>query len=156
MDISSYPTHVLDYLLWPVLRLVWEPLSKKRSHFWHWAPFKQSVPDSYYARVDPDLRARPRDGWWSTFWNTNFGWRKVAVLRSPFPKRRYRIGFVSREGGVAKREVCACVVKGNCAVLIVPHRVEFFAVEHPGGHPIPLDLARVTVKSLLEEEIPLL
>ncbi len=157
MKLRTHPRHWLDFTLWPLLRLFWEPFSKKRSHFWHWQPFDRSAPENFRERVDRDGCARERAGLLANLFQTNFGWRSVAILCPAVRNgNAYQLGFISREGNAHKRELCAIVLDGPCAALVGPHEVEFFAVAYPGGEPIPLELVRRTVKARLPEDIPLL
>lgn len=157
LHLEAHPRHILDVVLWPILRVLWEPFSRKQSHFWHWKPFEGSIPEPFQEYVDPDKGARPVDGWWTEFWNTNFGWKKVVIFRPANPAKKYHLGFMRREGnGVARKEICTCVLDGACAAAVSPYNTKYFAVEYPHGPAIPLDLVRVTVRHMLEEDVPLL
>jgi len=139
------------------LWVLWEPLSRKQSHGWQWLEYDRSIPENFREGVDPDRNAKPRRGWWSNFWQTNFGWKKVAIFRPvcPVPARSYRLGLISKEGEVRKRQICTCIVEGYCAALVGPDPVEFFAISYPGDDPILIAWVRMTVKSQLGD-VPLL
>lgn len=149
MKLETRPKHFLDFLLWPLLRIFWEPLSRKNSHWWHWL--------DYYGNVFLPLEINPvpskeiRYSFWQRFYLTNFGWRKVVVVKPKGYTGGYRLGFISQTE--KKKQVCAVILSGQAAALIGGSKVQFFAIDYY-GREIPLELVEVTYnKATLPKEI---
>jgi hypothetical protein len=160
MRFSTRPRHILDVLLWPIVRIVWERLlgSRKISHFWMWRSYTGPMPGSY---VEPreDSAADPITGWFTNFYNVNFGWQKVAVLEAREPQP-LQIGIVS---SVKRRYKgpnlwCTLIIEPGqqFAVLIGPERTKFFAQKPVSGEFVPLKIVGYTRRLYLHPQIPLL
>jgi hypothetical protein len=159
VKLKTYPRHRLDVVLWPLLRLLWEPFSKKQSHWWHWRPYEGTVPENFREYMEGDGTARPRKGILGNLIQTNFGWKKVAILGHSNHYGHpilYQLGFTSTENGVRKKELCTVVLNDYCAALLGPSPTEFFAVSYPEGNPIPIDLVVVSRKDHLPRNVVLL
>ncbi|TSC55342.1 MAG: hypothetical protein G01um101418_974 [Parcubacteria group bacterium Gr01-1014_18] len=120
---KTNPVHFLDLVLWPLLQLLWEPFSRKNSHFWHWRAFRGEV--SGQVKIQGSPASRPRKSLWDYLWQTNFSWDNCIVFkpRYDFP---YRIGY--RSLGEGKTEMCSVILRGESAALIGGGDVEFFMV----------------------------
>lgn len=132
-----------NYTLWPFLRIIWEPFSKKRSYFWHWQPYSGEVTCYHWIIVKNDGSIKDRLSRWDNFWQTNFGWRRTMVF-SPLKKDRqrfhgkYHIGFTNEITG--QNEICWLELSGHVAVLTGNADVRFFAVD-------AADLTSIELKS---------
>ena len=137
MKLTTSPKHWLDYVLWPLLRLVWEPFSLKRSHFWHWRdyPVHYQLSNTVGFSGSPD--ARPIRGWFSNLWQTNFGWKLAATLEGP-AGMDYHLGFETVENGKTVQKICSIVLRGKCAALIGSADVRFFMVSVNGKTSVPI------------------
>ncbi|PIR41126.1 MAG: hypothetical protein COV31_03225 [Candidatus Yanofskybacteria bacterium CG10_big_fil_rev_8_21_14_0_10_46_23] len=167
---KTNPNHWLDWVLWPILRLLLEPFTEKQSHGWHWRDFglEHRLPTRGAIKVLKDPKAKPRGGpWsWSNFFQTNFGWQKVVVLRrrfsaSPVPfefDSHYRMGYeLAQDGRVTHRQLCSCLIPTNSSValLIGDGDVQFFGFR-PDWGLVDLYLVEITTKSKLDPDIPLI
>ena len=157
MKLTTNPEHWLDAVLWPVLRLLWEPFFKKRSHFWHWRTYEKQY--AYWITAKGDPSAKSRQSRLGQFWQTNFGWEKVVILqpKGNYARYDYRIGFSSVESGQKVKQLCSIVLYGRCAVLVGPDNVSFFAVkEYCDDSFIPLEVIDVAEKKKLPRGITLI
>lgn len=152
--LKTYPSHWLDIILWPILKIIWEPFSKKESHFWHWSNYKPRL-DLVIATVYGDHRAGKRNGFISNLIQTNFSWQKIAILK-PNTEKEYQIGFMSDEGDVSKSQVCSIILHGECAALVGPYDVKFFAISYPEAEQIYIPSPKITIKEFLSDKITLI
>jgi hypothetical protein len=144
------------YLL--ILRIFWEPISKKRSHGFQWVPFDGELDLMRgVVAVTGSLEAKDRDTFWRNFWETNFGWNEVAVIRINntllgFDKKfkSFRVGLIA-EG---KKEICEINFKPEQKVglLIGPEEVRFFAIDENGEQLPVLWVSRKKKKELSSDE----
>lgn len=139
--LGSNPRHWLDIVLWPILRVLWEPFSRKQSHWWHWRRVDNRVMIRAHSSIVVPRHSTSREGrsFWGNFFQRNFGWKHVAILTPSNPKYRYRIGFY-RRGHFHERQLCSIILRGPCAVLIGDEDINFFAVDAYGGDQLELDL----------------
>lgn len=143
--------HIFDYILGPILRIIWEPFSIKRSHFWHWQRYDNEINSA--TTVLPDVTASPRYNLWLKLWQTNFGWEKVVILQPESYDGNYQIGFTSVEGEEGKTELCSLILKGKIAVLVGPYELSFFAISFPPKKALILQNVLTTTKDKLDKEI---
>ena len=145
-----------DYIVWPILKIFWEPWSGKKSHWWHWTPYKGLPIISFMVSKDSD--AGERALWTfapSNLWRTNFAWKKVAVMEPADNYQGcYQVGFIADEA-THKQELCALILQGKSAGLVGAYDDKFFAITYPGGEPLPLKLERVIEKKFLTNDITL-
>jgi hypothetical protein len=149
------PPSLYDWTLWPLLRVVWEPFSKKRSHWWHWRTYTGQIHNSVVAKGHP--KAIDRSIAWENFYQTNFGWNDVVVLRPVDYNGLWHLGFSAKQDNGQLTQYCAIVFEGQkkIAALVGPYDITFFAVS-PEGPSIKLEITQVTTKSELAEDIPLI
>lgn len=149
-----------DWTLGILLKIFWEPISIKRSHFWHWRQEKFSYLDSdyNYLVVTPDTQARNRHGFWSNLWQTNFGWQKVVVVEPSYIYDSYEIVFSTASGDYRNFQSCSLRVKGRVGLLIGPEETRFYAVSYNYLIPqqIPLRTVMITTKKELPQGIKLI
>lgn len=151
---ETYPKHFLDLVFWPFLKIIWEPLSKKGSHWWQWRPLPiTSELVSSSTLIPRYFGSRSRTSLWSNFWQTNFGWQGVALVCPEGYKGKYQIGYIEPRGSRFKAEICSVVVMGKIAVLRGPEDVLFFAFSYPAGERLELKLIRCTVKRKIDTDI---
>lgn len=159
---KTQPDQVLYSILWFLLKLLWEPFSLKRSHWWHWQKVNLGR-DIKPLIVEGDKTSLDRNTAWRNFWQTNFGWQKVAVLEVancvwchegqfyvPF-----QIGWGEVNGKSKKQlEICSIVhLEPILGLLLGPSDVNFFAFDLE-GRPVELRLLKViTKKQTLKENI---
>lgn len=124
------------------LWLFWEPISRKRSHWWHWKPYQPNVNHRLCQWVAGNPKSKPRTSFWSNLWQTNFGWQWVAVLE-PYDIQPFQIGFVEEDG---RRRLCSKPVKNRrIGMLLGPDPIRFFAVNQK-GEQIALRLVMIATK----------
>ena len=173
MLFRTNPSNWKDAVLWPILRVLFEPFSRKQSHWWHWRkidpgawPRNSIRPILNIPPGELDLTARERTGPWSRFWQTNFGWRKVVIVRpgdwdwttwnEQKHSQPYQVGFFLP--GHGHGYICSVVIKGTpCALLLGPRPVDFFAI-YPDipYRQVHLRIAGFSTKDQLAIDIPLL
>jgi hypothetical protein len=107
------------------------------------------------ATVYGDHRVGARKGLISNLIQTNFSWQKVVVLK-PDTKKEYQIGFISYEEGITKSQICSIILHGECAALIGPYDVKFFAISYPKAEQIYIPSPSITAKKSLNDEITLI
>jgi hypothetical protein len=142
----------LNWVLWPFLKVSWELVSKKRSHWWHWKSYKGEVDMSMCVLDQFDSKAKPRTTPWSNLWQTNFGW-KLCVVMEPHERIPFRIGFVTSD----KTELCSVLVKNHLwvAALSGPDKCSFFALDERGKQ-IPLRFVKIAHKDWMPRKTLLL
>jgi len=147
--VKTKPKHWLDFIFWPILKICWEPFSKKRSHFWHWLEYP-NIPQKTLT-IRGIKKEKPREGFWPNFWQTNFGWKNVVVIE-PHTKGLYNIGLWDKTFG--RKQLCSCLCKGRIGLLIGPSDVEFFALDKKGDY-CDLIFVESTTKKELSKTIKL-
>lgn len=150
---KTKPRHWLNIVFWPILKLVWEPFSLKRSHWWHWLPYEEALPgDEYHLTIEGNPKARRADQFWSNFYERNFGWQKVALLHIYDDKGRlaenYRLGYSC---GV-KKEVCSILLNHGVGALVGPEDTMFFAIDQ-NGVPLRVQLYCCTSRTNLKNNM---
>jgi hypothetical protein len=155
MQFKTYPKQFEDVIFWPIIRAVWEPFSLKRSHWWHWINYDK-VPSGAMS-LPQDANAKPRHASiWHNLIQTNFGWKKIAILKPKNYAGNYRLGFIGHEGNLNKKQICTLVLQGCVGILLSPYSFEFFAESYPERSPLELELVRITTKNNLDENTPLI
>lgn len=146
--LGTQPRHIFDWLLWPILRLTWENMSRKNSHWWHWRDYKKCVNASKTVYIRSGKIAIR-----NVFLGTNFQWSEVVVLSlvSTQSQYDYQVGFV--DGKTC--QLCSVVVNGQVALLRGPRAVRSFAVSRY-GQPLELRQVKLTKRWQLNPHIPLL
>jgi hypothetical protein len=152
--LPTSPKHILDFILWPILKLLWEPFSIKQSHFWHWMNYSNAV--QYKTLIPTDPQAIPRNSLWKLFIYTNISWEKCVILK---PKNfntntRYQVGFIN--GRENKKQLCSIILNTEVAVLCGPYPTHFFAIDYNAKQVIELEILKETKKNILEQNIPLI
>ncbi len=144
-----------DKIIWPILRAVWEPFSKKKVHWWHWKNYKGDIGNAI--KLDGDRNTSPRHASiWKNLYFTNFSWSRCAVLKPKNYTGLYKRGFRAEEGGLIKTELCNVLLSGTHAGLVVgPSDTEFFALSYPDNALLELELLEITNKHDLGKDIPL-
>ena len=153
--LQTSPTSWLDWVLWPLLRAVWEPFSRKRSHWWHWLPYTGQMQGSLVVRGHPDTV--DRSSTWQDFYQTNFGWQHVVVVKPADYQGRWHIGFSARQENGRVTQYCSILINGQekVASLIGPTDTTLFAFT-ARGMPINLQVLQETTKDKLPTEIVLI
>lgn len=125
-----------DVLFWPVLRLVWEPFSRKNSHFWQWEHYN---PPSFVKPhfLQPESGAIARTDLWSNLYQTNFIWQKVAIITPDNKETPFRVGYVNGSGQEGGR-LCTIVLTQPFAILCDPQGIGVFVLDESLGRQIPL------------------
>lgn len=153
--LQTSPTSVYDWTLWPLLRVVWEPFSKKRSHWWHWRTYTSQIHDPVVAKGHP--KRVDRSSFWENFYQTNLGWSDAVVLRPANYNGFWHLGFSAMQNNGTVTKLCTIFFKGQkkIAALVGPYDTTFFALSLEGT-PITLEIIQLTTKSELPEAIPLI
>jgi len=148
--VKTKPKHWLDFALEPLLKIFWEPFSKKQSHFWRWKRYSGYIENTLTIRGIAS--EKPRNSFWSNFWQSNFGWKNVVIIK-PETKKFYQIGFFDKVTN--DKKLCSCLVKGDVGLLAGSNDVEFFAIDEDGNF-CEIALLKYSNKHLLPKNIPLL
>lgn len=139
MRLETKPVHFLDRALWPILRFLWQPLTKKQSYFWHWMRWECPIPEKMLLPIVADWTVRGRTGRWSNFWGPEFGWKETVTIVPRDSTSRFRIGFRGKWiDGSEVTMLCSIVCTDFVRVLIPGDDVEFFAVSYRQNLPIPI------------------
>lgn len=146
---STKPRHLLDFVLWPLLAIFWEPISKKHAHWWHWKDYAGKVTYTVTAPADPKAGDRSK-GLWANLWYSNFGWNQVIVLEPMSHAGPYQIGFRSDEGQGVRTQLCSLLLRGKTAVQLGPVPTEFFAVDYQ-GRSVHLQVVAQTTKKQMDK-----
>lgn len=131
--------HWLNWVLWPILRIILEPFSKKQSHGWHWVELpKELIPEEeYYIHFKGDPAAKKDTGRWSSFWLKNFGWQTVAFISPQERTKPYRIGFrTTFMGELDEIKICTIICLRSVSTLIGQNHVDLFALSYPDNKPL--------------------
>ncbi len=155
IPVTTNPQHRLDRI-WGLRSFIGWLGFRKDSRGWDWHQWfgveglAFPIMANFRVEVDGDPTAKPNRGWWSVFWNTNFGWQRVAVLKV---NERCRVGYAVHEGCNAKAEYCSVLVgPGMVAMLVGPTLTLFFALpEDSTSVPIPVSLVNVITKAELPD-----
>lgn len=137
MKLTTSPKHCLDFVLWPVLKIVWEPFSLKHSCFWHWSDYPLHYQLSNTVEFSGSPNAKPCKGPFSTLWQTSFGWKLTAVFEGP-AGMDYHLGFETVKNGKTVRKTCSIVLRGKCAASVGDGDVRFFMVSVDGKTSVPI------------------
>lgn len=147
--VGAQPANWLDYVLWPLLRLSWEKISRKQSHWWHWLSY--DGPISKTILVAGDSRLSTHTFWHSNvFWGTNFTWQQVVVLH-PVRPVVFQVGFI----GSGVRQLCSIQVSGDVALTRGPQDNVLFGVT-TDGQPLELQVVDYSTRRRLSRKIPIL
>jgi len=156
MIIETRPKHILDWLLWPILRLIWEPVSRKQAHWWHWRKY-------YFVHIEMievagDPMVKPRNNIWNNFWQSNFAWHEVVVFKVVNQDGSdyigtYQIGFYSKTE--KRRQLCSILLTGQCACLLGHFSTNFFVIADQNRRA-SLKIIKITKKECLESNILLI
>jgi hypothetical protein len=143
---KAYPRHWLDFVLWPFLRIVWEPFSKKQSHWWHWRPYAGDIPEKCFTDFVSNSDAKSGNHGLASLWQRNFGWKTVVMVRvdGGTENSEYLFGFEINE----HREICSMVLRNfGAGMLVGPDPVRFFAISCADKKPVSLKIWRRVRKS---------
>ncbi|MFA5000103.1 MAG: hypothetical protein WC545_01985 [Patescibacteria group bacterium] len=153
---KTKPFHILDVTLGLILKIIWEPFSQKKSHWWHWQRVgffgKIAITESgLTVTAEADENAKAADKGWDNFWQRNFGWKKIAIIAVFEPNniiaeensqldlkkffeqetklaKNFRIGYIDGE----KVELCSLLLDKPTGVLIGPRDCKYFALDKDG------------------------
>lgn len=144
----TQPFHLFDVIFWWLIKLVWEPFSLKRSHWWHWQ--MRILPESASPlEVTGDELDIPRNTKWRVFFLTNFGWHKVALIAPVEPRMSpYQVGWNQACNPKFKEnefEICTIALCSGICLLVGPGKTNFFGFDMD-GNPIELKVAWYTTK----------
>lgn len=160
-NILTSPHHPFDDWLWPIIKIIWEPFSLKRSHWWHWRPYQG--PAQFRQRLAGNLAAKARRGFWSTLIQTNFAWTQVAIIEPKEYTGAYQVGFCGPEISSPQAserwyqgQLCAMIIEGPSALLVGSGDLYYFAKAYPNGQPIELKNLAITTKTKLTKNVILL
>jgi hypothetical protein len=150
-------SYLLYIFLFPIIKIIWEPISKKRSHWLHWKNINMGLYLDDTVSVFPDLKAQPRQNAWSMFWQTNFFWKKVAIVKPTddcHTLNKYRIGIMCEYN--ENVQICTIPIsKDNSVALLVGDKpLIAFALDHDGNQ-IPLKLVKISDKYHLPKGVKL-
>ena len=152
---QTSPISWLDWALWPLLRVVWEPFSKKRTHWWHWLTYVGQIQDPIVVQGRPNEEDRSSP--WQNFFQTNFGWKDVVVVKPVNYRGRWHIGFSTQQENGRVTQYCSVLFneQEKVASLVGPTNTTFFAFTQK-GMPIKLEVLQETTKDKLSAEIPII
>jgi hypothetical protein len=157
--LKTHPMHPFDWMLWPLLKIVWERVlgSRKTSHFWHWR--KTILMPAETLVLQGDESALSVRGRLSNFLGTNFLWQKVAILEAQTDEP-FQIGICTQSdrGGKGTKLLCSVILpKGrHFGMLIGVEPVGFYARTEYSQNFVPLKVVGEATRKTLSSEIPLL
>lgn len=141
MRLPTKPHHWADDVPSWILSKIYDWITGKSSHFWHWYPYSKPVQESVPIPADKTAGDRSK-GIVQNFLFTDFMWKNVAMLVPLNHSGPYHLGYTSREGGQQKTELCSLILRGATAVQRGPYNTRFFAVDLDGS---PLELVIYTL-----------
>lgn len=155
-----YAKSVFDHFLKPILAIFWEPFSLKKSHWWNWRHDNHyhSEEISYFLKwIEGDCDAKNRSNFWSNLIQTNFGWKKSAIIEPSDFCDFYYLGFlkVNKKGEISP-QICTLPLKGKSALLKGPNGVYFYAVSCLDFKPIEINVIKECKKNDIPKEIVLI
>lgn len=148
VPLPTQPVSWLDWVAWPVLRVIWEPFSYKRSHWWHWR--NTARPNEWLPIVGDPLANSQTDAW-SIFYNTNFAWQTWVELAPVGYQGSWQVGYTVG----STTQVCAIVLTKTCRVLIGNGDVGYFGITLQ-GKPVQLRQVRRSTGRAVMRQVPLL
>jgi len=136
------PKHFLDWLLWPILAVAFEPATKIRSHFWQWIDYSQRSEEIFRARplTVKTIGAKLSVGHYDVV-------RLVPVKSCALTHYidNYQIGYLSKKG---EAKLCTLILNGVTSVIINDEAESYFAIDSKGY----LQLLKIVSWSHLEVE----
>ena len=157
------PLPNVSLLLICLIKVIFEPFSLKRSHWFSWIKDELSerdIKDFPKLLVPGSSKAKPRNTELKNFLYTNFIWKEAAIVE-PVDEEvtEYQVG-ITREYD-KKIMYCSVVLSrdmanGQVAVLQAADEVEFFGFTYPERKPIKLRLVKEGISKWELKEIPLL
>ncbi len=153
-----------DWTLGPVLKLLWNPISIKQSHFWNWEVYNDWIGQTLV--VQKCDKAKNRNSFWGNLWQTNFGWKSIEFIRPvsfgfnlnadeyilSFETEDYHLGFYNKDK--SQNEICWLKLNGLTAVLAGDKDTEFFALNAKTMKPMDLkSYGRTTKKEFRKYKI---
>jgi hypothetical protein len=93
---------------------------------------------------------------WQNFFQTNFGWKDVVVVKPINYSGLWHIGYSAQQESGKLTQYCSILFNGQekVAGLVGPTDTTFFAFT-PEGRPIKLEVLLETAKDKLSKEIPM-
>lgn len=164
---------LLYKVIWFLLKLLWEPFSLKRSHWWHWQ-LRDLPENAKKLTVKGDGVSEERNSFWSNFWQSNFGWQKVVILAPTKSQKIKGLEFHvdsfcyvqenigpflfgwNQDGNKKfqdnKFEICTIVqnIPPRFGVLVGPRDANFFAFDLEGNPLELVDCGTVTKEEALQ------
>lgn len=139
---ETKPKHFLDWLLWPILALAFEPATKIRSHFWQWIDYSERREEILRAQslTVKTSGAKSSPGQYDIV-------RLVPVKGCSFTHyiENYRLGYLTKNG---ETKLCTLVLNGVSSVVINNDAELYFAIDAHGY----LQLLKLVGWSYLEVE----
>ncbi len=135
-----------------LLRLFWEPISKKESHWWNWIKYEGQIDPSLCLTIEGDKNSKPRVNFITNLIRTNFTWNKTVVLevQSDFDKK-INIGLISKEEN--KIQLCNIPLDTNkqYAFLLGFYPFTYFAIDEV-GEQIKISFKKISNKKECSKE----
>ncbi|MFA6995432.1 MAG: hypothetical protein WC249_03445 [Patescibacteria group bacterium] len=152
---TSLSDYLYDRLLWPILKIFWEPFSKKRSHWWHWKTFwGGQSPERHVTVIGKNVKNR--DTFWTMLTQTNFVWKNVVILKPVGDEIKdahfYQVGYIENREKIEHIEICSILIPIGQAVglLVGPNDITFFAINANNRQQISLKIINETTKNKLK------
>jgi hypothetical protein len=138
--------HIETYLIEPLIYLLWEPFSGKRSHFWNWSKYGGNL--DKWVTVKGEKKNHPINNLWNTLVELNFKWKKLVILKPVNYNGEYQIIYRN-----AKTEICSLVLKGKTGCLVGSSDTDFTAISYPDGKELKLEILGYTDKRKKERDV---
>lgn len=130
-------------------------LFQKRTHWWHWLTYAGQIQDPVVVKGHPN--EADRSSLWQDFFQTNFGWKDVAVVKPVNYRGLWHIGFSAQQENGRVTQYCSVLFNGQVKVapIVGPTDTTFFAFT-PEEMPIKLEVLQETTKDKLSADIPVI
>jgi len=138
--------HIEAILFLPLIMLLWEPFSKKRSHWWNWSKYNNEIGKGVLVKAEKNNH--PLTNVWHLIVELNFRWKKLVIFEPENYKGEYQIVYGNNE-----KEICSVILKGKVACLVPSSDTVFTAMKYPNGEELQLKIIGYTDKYNLEKDI---
>ncbi|PKN02875.1 hypothetical protein CVU76_02515 [Candidatus Dojkabacteria bacterium HGW-Dojkabacteria-1] len=138
--------HIEAILFLPLIMLLWEPFSKKRSHWWNWSKYTKKIEKGVFVKAEKSNH--PLTNVWHLIVQLNFKWKKLVIFEAENYQGEFQIVYGNRE-----KEICSVILKGKVACLVPSSDTVFTAVKYPNGEELQLKIIGYTDKYRLDKGI---
>lgn len=134
---KTKPFNILNYILWPIIQLLWESFSIKHAHFWHWMKYEKQI--SKFAVINREnVNEKEIKNRWDVFFQLNLKWNSCVILKPKESIEEFRVGYNYNN----KQELSSIILRPNetFGMLIGPGESKFFALSLENDLEIELEI----------------